>query len=142
MLTGEFLPTEGEAYINGYPLLDQTNIRANLGYCPQFNAIFDLLTAREHLELYAALKGYDVDTPYTTNMINQMIRCLQLDKYADRLAGTYSGGNKRKLAVSLALIGNPSVVLLDEPSAGMDIGAARFMWEFISRTMDQRSVIL
>ena len=52
-----------------------------------------------------------------------------LIEYADRAAGTYSGGNKRKLSVAIAMIGEPSIVFLDEPSTGMDPVARRFMWE-------------
>ena len=56
-----------------------------------------------------------------------------LTKYKDRVAGSYSGGNKRKLQVAIALIGNPPVIFLDEPSAGMDPEARRFMWKIIER---------
>ena len=57
---------------------------------------------------------------------------MSLTKYADRQSGTYSGGNKRKLSVAIALVGEPSVVLLDEPSTGMDPEARRFLWDVIS----------
>jgi len=56
-----------------------------------------------------------------------------LKKYADKVAGSYSGGNKRKLQVAIALIGNPPVIFLDEPSCGMDPEARRFMWKIIDR---------
>jgi len=62
--------------------------------------------------------------------------------YADKPCKTYSGGNKRKLSVAMSLIGNPSVVFLDEPSTGMDPVSRRHMWDFISATMAGRSVIL
>merc|ERR1711990_987706 len=65
-----------------------------------------------------------------------------LTRYADRQAGTYSGGNKRKLSVALSLVGEPEIVFLDEPSTGMDPEARRFMWNVIASTMSGRSVIL
>jgi len=71
-----------------------------------------------------------------------MIDKLLLRDYQDKCAGTYSGGNKRKLSVSIALIGEPPIVFLDEPSTGIDPVARRFMWNFISETMHGRSVIL
>jgi len=71
-----------------------------------------------------------------------MLRELSLEQYANQPAGTYSGGNKRKLSVACSLIGSPSIVFLDEPSTGMDPVSRRFMWNFISRTMQGRSVIL
>ena len=68
-----------------------------------------------------------------------------LTKYADKVAGSYSGGNKRKLMVAQAMIGNPPIILLDEPSTGMDPEARRDMWNVISRISSQKkqaSVIL
>lgn len=70
---------------------------------------------------------------------------MDLEKFEHIPAGTYSGGNKRKLSVAIAMIGNPPVVLLDEPSTGMDPKARRFMWDVISRISTQRkssSIIL
>ena len=61
------------------------------------------------------------------------IKEMGLTKYKDRVAGSYSGGNKRKLQVAIALIGNPPVIFLDEPSSGMDPEARRFMWKIIER---------
>ena len=58
-----------------------------------------------------------------------------LEQHADRCAGTYSGGNKRKLVVAIALIGNPPIIFLDEPSNGMDPEARRFMWKVISQVV-------
>jgi ABC-type multidrug transport system ATPase subunit len=74
-----------------------------------------LLTAREHLELYARIKGiYEADIPA---VVNGKIAEMGLTEYADRAAGTYSGGNKRKLSVAIAMIGEPSIVFLDEVRA-------------------------
>ena len=63
---------------------------------------------------------------------------MDLEKYEDRLSGTLSGGNKRKLSVALAMIGNPSIIFLDEPSTGMDPKARRFMWKVISKITTER----
>jgi len=141
MLSGEFPPTTGNAFImNNDIVTQQDRCRRLLGYCPQFDALFDLLTAREHLELYAKIKG--ISGEKMNRMINIMIKRLTLLEYVDRISGSYSGGNKRKLSVAIALIGNPPVVFLDEPSTGMDPVSRRFMWDFISSTMKGRSVIL
>lgn len=61
-----------------------------------------------------------------------------LDEYSDKLSGTLSGGNKRKLSVAMAMIGNPSIIFLDEPSTGMDPKARRFMWKIISRISTEK----
>lgn len=70
--------------------------------------------------------------------MNDKIAEMGLTEYADRLAGTYSGGNKRKLSVAMAMIGEPTIVFLDEPSTGMDPGARRFMWEVVSDIVTKR----
>lgn len=73
------------------------------------------------------------------------IKEMDLTDYENILAGTYSGGNKRKLSVAIAMLGNPPIVFLDEPSTGMDPKARRFMWDVISRIATKRkrsSIIL
>ena len=116
--------------MNGYSVLNQLDdVRQNLGYCPQFDALDPLLTGREHLRLYARLRGLDEDS--AKREAENGLRRLGLAAYADRCAGTYSGGNKRKLSTAIALIGHPSVVFLDEPTSGMDPGARRFLWNSI-----------
>lgn len=105
--------------------------------------MLDNLTSREHLNLYAAIKG--IPKHLRKEIVDQKILEMDLTKYADIPAGTYSGGNKRKLSVAVAMIGNPPVVLLDEPSTGMDPKSRRFMWDVISRISTERkksSVIL
>merc|ERR1712038_914964 len=130
MLTGDTEVTAGEATVNGYSILSELDyMRQNLGYCPQFDALDPLLTGREHLRLYARLRGLNEDS--VKREAENGLRRLGLAAYADRAAGTYSGGNKRKLSTAIALIGNPSMVFLDEPTSGMDPGARRFLWNCI-----------
>jgi ABC-type multidrug transport system ATPase subunit len=141
MLSGDIFPTDGSALVGGHDILkEQLAVRRLMGYCPQFDALFGLLTAREHLQFYGRIKGVPEDK--MDRIVKGMLHYLSLEEYADRPAGTYSGGNKRKLSVAIALIGDPPVVFLDEPSTGMDPVARRFMWRFISDTMEGRSVIL
>jgi len=137
MLSGEFAPSGGHAWLAGMDLFtDIHQCRRKIGYCPQFDALFELLTAREHLQLYARIKGIvekDID-----RVVSAKIEEMGLTEYADRYAGTYSGGNKRKLSVAIAMIGEPSIVFLDEPSTGMDPVARRFMWDVISDIVTKR----
>lgn len=144
MLSGEIIPTKGVASINGYNVSTQMKkIRHLIGYCPQFDALLDKLTAREHLELYAAIKGIRSDL--REKLIKEKLKQLNLMKFEHVQAGTYSGGNKRKLSVAMALLGNPPIIFLDEPSSGMDPEARRFMWTVVSRVSSQTkksSVIL
>jgi len=137
MLTGEIVPTKGEIYVSGYPIPKELNqARMLIGYCPQFDAILENLTAKEHLELYAAIKGIPKDK--RAQIVQKQLHDLNLKQFENVPAGTYSGGNKRKLSVAMAMIGNPPIVFLDEPSSGMDPEARRFMWNVISKISTER----
>ena len=141
MISGVFPPSSGSAYINGYPITDQIAVRQSLGFCPQFSALFPRLTVKEHLSFFARIKGIH-DDGIREKLSKQLIKDLSLERYQDRVAGALSGGNQRKLSVGIALIGNPPIVLLDEPTSGMDPVSKRSLWDFISSTMSGRSVIL
>jgi len=144
ILSGDYVQTSGRAFINGYEIPENLKeAQRNIGYCPQFDAILDLLTAKEHLYLYAAIKG--IPKSIRGRMVEKHLVEMNLKQYENVAAGTYSGGNKRKLSVAIAMIGNPPVVFLDEPSTGMDPEARRFMWNVISRISRERkqsSIIL
>lgn len=81
--------------------------------------------------LYAAIKG--LPETHRQSLVDKKLKEMDLDKFEGVLAGTFSGGNKRKLSVAIAMLGNPPIVFLDEPSTGMDPEARRFMWNVISR---------
>uniref|UniRef100_A0A8B9KM95 ABC transporter domain-containing protein n=1 Tax=Astyanax mexicanus TaxID=7994 RepID=A0A8B9KM95_ASTMX len=140
MLTGDITASGGEAFLNGYSMrTEMGQVHQNMGYCPQFDAIDDLLTGREHLEFYARLRG----VPEQEVVAEWGIQKLGLVKYSNKSAGTYSGGNKRKLSTAMSLIGCPPVVFLDEPTTGMDPKARRFLWDCILSVIKEgRSVIL
>uniref|UniRef100_A0A3Q1GH78 P-type phospholipid transporter n=1 Tax=Acanthochromis polyacanthus TaxID=80966 RepID=A0A3Q1GH78_9TELE len=142
MLTGDIPVSSGEAFLNGYSIrTEMRDVHQNLGYCPQFDAIDELLTGREHLEFYARLRG--VPEKEVAMVAEWGIQKLGLVKYSTKSAGTYSGGNKRKLSTAMALIGSPPVIFLDEPTTGMDPKARRFLWDCIlSIIKEGRSVIL
>ncbi|KAF4110511.1 hypothetical protein G5714_007542 [Onychostoma macrolepis] len=142
MLTGDISPTAGDAFLNGYSIRnDMQLVQQNMGYCPQFDAIDDLLTGREHLEFYARLRG--VPQKEVSMVAEWGVQKLGLVKYSEKSAGTYSGGNKRKLSTAMALIGCPPLVFLDEPTTGMDPKARRFLWDCILSVIKEgRSVIL
>ena len=131
VLTGDVVPSAGDAYVAGRSVVtDLEAVRHMIGYCPQFDPLFDRMTGREHLRLFARLRG--IRPERVGDAVETTIRMVGLDKYADKSAGGYSGGNKRKLSLGIALIGAPSVVLLDEPSSGMDPVAKRQMWKLLS----------
>jgi ATP-binding cassette subfamily A (ABC1) protein 1 len=142
MLTGDSIPSRGSAEIAGFNVVTQLNSsRKKVGFCPQFDALDQLLTVKEHLELYARLRG--IENKNITSVVNMVIAKMGLKKYTDKQAGTLSGGNKRKLSTAIALIGDPQIIFLDEPTSGMDPKARRYLWKCIQDAIEEgRSVVL
>ena len=142
-ITQEITPSNGEIFINGKKT--NTNfgeIQQQFGYCPQYDAIFEYMTVYENLEFYAKLKGVKQD--YMSQIINAVIYEMRLQEFIKKMSGRLSGGNKRKLSVAISMICNPPIILLDEPSTGMDPEARRFMWSIIHKmsTMGRKSSII
>eukprot|EP00042_Codosiga_hollandica_P058831 m.893246 g.893246 ORF g.893246 m.893246 type:complete len:1835 (+) comp59976_c0_seq1:204-5708(+) len=142
MLTGEIPPTEGEIYLNGFNVAAEVaNARRHIGYCPQYDGLIDFMTAREHLVMFGRLRG--IQAAELGEIVDDLLLKLGLLEYADRPSGGYSGGNKRKLSTAIALIGDPPVVFLDEPSSGMDPASRRFIWTTLQAvTQAGRSIVL
>ena len=113
-------------------------MRRLLGYCPQHDPLLEVLTVREHLQLYARIKG--VAEKLVPSVVDAKMRELDLVTYANKRAGSLSGGNKRKLCVACSLIGDPVLIFLDEPSTGMDPKARRFMWQVITRIAAEQKI--
>uniref|UniRef100_A0A8D8ZYL0 ATP-binding cassette sub-family A member 3 n=1 Tax=Cacopsylla melanoneura TaxID=428564 RepID=A0A8D8ZYL0_9HEMI len=131
MLTGDTVCTEGDASLFGYHLSDRKNYLSGIGYCPQFNGINEHLTAQEMLECFAALRG--IPSAKSAQIINYWIELLGLTEYRYRRSGRYSGGNKRKLSTAMALIGDPPLVFLDEPTSGVDPISRHRLWKVLSQ---------
>ena len=131
-LSNEIFPTSGTIYIDNKEITSNFNkIRNLIGYCPQFNAIFEYLTVYENLEFYGLIKGAKKNK--INDIVNALIEEMNLTQFKNKISGNLSGGNKRKLSVAIALICNPPIILLDEPSTGMDPEARRFMWGVIHK---------
>uniref|UniRef100_A0A673MTG4 Cholesterol transporter ABCA5 n=1 Tax=Sinocyclocheilus rhinocerous TaxID=307959 RepID=A0A673MTG4_9TELE len=132
ILCGICPPTEGTATIYGSPvaeIADGAEMKQLVGICPQFNIIFDVLTVEEHLRIFAAIKGIlpsDID-----GEVRKVLRDLDLEKIMDAQAKNLSGGQKRKLSVGIAILGDPKILLLDEPTAGMDPVSRHQVWSLL-----------
>lgn len=128
ILTGQTRPSSGTATILGKSVRTQLgSARRHLGYCPQFDALYELLTVKEHLVMYAQIRGVRDVRAAVASSIDRM----QLRKFANVVSKQLSGGNKRKLSAAIALLGSPQVVILDEPSSGVDPLSQNFLWEVI-----------
>ena len=141
MLTGLIEPTSGKAKWAGYDMFkDMPEIRKNLGVCPQHDVLFENLNSIEHLRLFCAFKGTPKDE--IEGLVEKMIDDIDLTSVKDQQSSTLSGGQKRKLSVAIAMIGNSKIVMLDEPSSGMDTSARRRLWEMMKKYKQGRIVIL
>uniref|UniRef100_A0A7N4V510 ABC transporter domain-containing protein n=1 Tax=Sarcophilus harrisii TaxID=9305 RepID=A0A7N4V510_SARHA len=141
MLTGDETITSGTAYIDGYNIITHIKkVQQRIGYCPQFDALLDYMTGHETLVMYARLHG--IPEHHINSLVKDMLQGLLLEVHSDKLIKTYSGGNKRKLSAGIALIGEPSVVFLDEPSTGMDPVARRLLWDAITRSRESGKAIV
>ncbi len=131
LLTSLIAPTEGRAWIDGYEVTaDADAVRARIGILTETPGLYDRLTAMQNLDFFARLHGLDQTT--RAERIERFLRLFELWDRRDDLAGTFSKGMKQKLAIARALIHEPSVVFLDEPTAALDPEAAFVVREAIA----------
>jgi ATP-binding cassette, subfamily A (ABC1), member 3 len=140
MIRGDLQPSRngGDIFVEDKSVFRNLSAaRSHLGVCLQFDAV-DQMTVREHLQFYARVRGIsDIE-----HNVSAVLRAVGLGAFANRMANDLSGGNKRKLSLGIALMGNPTVVLLDEPSSGLDAAAKRIMWKTLAATVPGRSILL
>ncbi|RYP01639.1 hypothetical protein DL766_003252 [Monosporascus sp. MC13-8B] len=138
MIRGDLSPTSGSIHLEGIDVHKNTLLaQQHLGVCPQFDAL-DMLTVREHLAFYARCKGLPDVKATTARAMAQV----GIAGHADKMAAKLSGGNKRKLSLAIALLGDPPVLLLDEPSSAMDAASKRALWRTLEAVSPGRSVLL
>ncbi|XP_032384919.1 ATP-binding cassette sub-family A member 12 isoform X2 [Etheostoma spectabile] len=135
MLTGDVSPTDGTAQIRDWDgrlvdIMECRNEGINIGYCPQVDALDNLLTGKEHLYFYARIRG--ISKKEIDGVVTHLLKRLQLSYHKDIITDGYSCGTRRKLSTALALVGHPQILLLDEPSSGMDPRTKRHLWKIIS----------
>ncbi|KAH8094651.1 P-loop containing nucleoside triphosphate hydrolase protein [Cristinia sonorae] len=142
IIGGDVVPDQGDVLINGTSVVHHPrSARLSLGVCPQFTAIDSQLTVREHLLVYGRLKGLYRGEEVNRN-VEELMHATSLHMYADRLASKLSGGNQRKLSLAIALIGNPSCILIDEFSTGIDAKMKRDMWKTLRNVAVGKAIII
>ena len=142
MLTGLIPRTDGDMTVNGlYLSKDLDKLRTIFGVCPQQNILFPDLTPIEHLYLFSVFKGIN-DNKRIDEMSNKVLSDLELLPQSNKLVKFLSGGQKRKLQLAIALIGDSKIVLLDEPTSGMDLTARRHMWDMLKNSKNGKIIIL
>ena len=134
-------PTTGTATILGYDVAKESDtVRRLIGYVPQERAIDRFLTGREHLLLLADLYHLKKDEALTR--IDTLLKLVNLEEHADRVAKGYSGGMKRKLDIACGLLPNPKILFLDEPTLGLDVQSRLNIWEHIRHLKKQGITIV
>uniref|UniRef100_A0A161ZTE7 ABC transporter domain-containing protein n=1 Tax=Daucus carota subsp. sativus TaxID=79200 RepID=A0A161ZTE7_DAUCS len=142
-LTGITPVTSGDALIYGNSIrnsVGMSNIQKMIGVCPQFDILWDALSGQEHLYLFASIKG--LPSASLKMVVQQSLEEVRLTEAAKVRAGSYSGGMKRRLSVAIALIGQPKLVILDEPTTGMDPITRRHVWDIIENAKKGRAIVL
>ena len=130
MLTGLIKKSRGKAICYDIDVFNNIDkIREFMGICPQHDVLFDLLTPLEHLDIFYDFKGGDPSLKQEE--IDRLVKGVGLDTEQYKNAFKLSNGNKRKLSVSIALCGGSKLILLDEPTTGMDLSARRKLWDML-----------
>ena len=142
ILTGTTAPTRGIVHIHGFNIKTEINkVRQSLGYCPQYDVLNDTLTARETLEMYSSFRG--IPKIAQRQSVEKVLDLVDLTEHADFVCGHYSGGNKRKLCLGISILGFPELIILDEPTAGMDPESRKKVWKLLNELkVNQCSIIL
>ncbi len=134
-------PDAGRVEVSGVSVLENPRVaRQLLGYVAQEVALDKVLTGRELLQLQAAL--YHLPRPEAQERINQMISLLGLKDWADKRTGNYSGGIRKRLDLAAGLLHQPNVLVLDEPTVGLDIESRTAIWQFLRQLRDSGTTVL
>ena len=141
ILNGIIKPTSGNAVIAGFDVTrNPYEVKKIIGVCPQDASVFPFLNARENIELFGNL--HSLPKKEIEERTDKFLKLLGLNEASKRKAGGYSGGMLQKLNLMMALINDPKIAFLDEPTVGMDARARRNTWEFIGSLKDEKKTII
>ena len=141
MLSCLSLPTSGDATVLGESITkNPAAVKANIGVSPQETAVARALTVRENLELICGIYGFDKQK--TAEKVSSLSSTLSLESVLNKKAGKLSGGYARRLSIAMALISEPKVLFLDEPTLGLDVIARSELWDVINSLKGKVTIIL
>ena len=134
-------PTDGDAWVGGFSITrEPEKVKGVIGVSPQETAVAPNLTVKENLELICGIHGFSKEK--TKEKIRQLSAQLDLDQVLARKAGKLSGGWQRRVSIAMALISEPRILFLDEPTLGLDVIARHDLWEVIRALKGQITIIL
>jgi ABC-2 type transport system ATP-binding protein len=142
MLCGAYLPTAGKIRIGGYLMSKQPEMgRAQIGYLPQRFSLYEELTVMENLRFFAEVRG--LPSKMWVPRSKEILTFVGLDPFADRRAGQLSGGMRQKLGLAAAFVHKPKILLLDEPTTGVDPVTRQDFWQLIIKlSLEERVAVL
>ena len=141
MLSCLLPPTAGDCLLNGHSIVKNTQeVKKIISVSPQETAVAEKLSVRENLEFIAQIYGFDRKT--AKQKAEDIINRFELQEFAKQRAKTLSGGWQRRLSIAMALITEPEILFLDEPTLGLDVLARRELWQVISRLKGKITIIL
>ena len=136
LLVGALLPTQGEVSICGYDLQTQVELaRSTVGYLSQRFSMYEDLTVLENIRFFAEIRGLSASEWLPRSL--EILEFVGLDKFKDRRAGQLSGGMKQKLGLASALVTRPRLLLLDEPTTGVDPVTRQDFWQLVIKLVSQ-----
>ncbi len=139
MLCTLLVPSGGRAKVAGYDVAKNPNeVRENIGVIPQEVVLENALTAKENLEFYSQL--YHIPKKEYEEAIARLLKLVDLQDKADIAVGTFSGGMKRRLEIAKALLHNPKIIFMDEPTLGLDPQSRRAIWDYIKTLNSEHNV--
>lgn len=140
-LTTELKPTSGAIEIFGVDAVREANkAKLLMGVTPQEAGVFETLTVREHLELFGKLKGLDKKSARAET--DEILENLELKGSAGKLVGALSGGQRRRILIGLALLGKPPLLILDEPTTGLDPQSRRTVWQMLKKAISGGTTLI
>ncbi|GAM24437.1 hypothetical protein SAMD00019534_076120 [Acytostelium subglobosum LB1] len=140
-VSGLFPPTSGTAKVFGMDIRNEIdNVHMIMGVCPQDNVLWDDLTGEEHLLFYGRIKN--MKGKQLSNAVYEGLKQVNLHEETSKKSGEYSGGMRRRLSVACSLMGNPKIVLLDEPSTGLDPASRKQLWDIINNYKRKCAMLL
>ena len=141
LLTGLTRPTSGDALVGGYSITrEREQVKQRIGVAPQETAIAPNLTVKENLELICGIYGFS--KAKTTAKIKELTGQFSLDPVLMRRAGKLSGGWQRRVSIAMALISEPQILFLDEPTLGLDVLARHELWDAIRALKGRITIVL
>lgn len=140
IISGHNQKSSGSIHIDGYNIdTNPAEARRRVGFCPQFDVLFERLTVEEHLYFYGIVKGARNEL---NEEIEQLLKQSGLDRHRRKLSKALSGGYKRKLSLAIAMIAKSKVLILDEPTSGMDPESRRKVWDFLQLIRHDRLILM